>query len=417
MVHLDSPSLQEALASALAAAPRKQEREIVTLDRALGHVLAEEIHVGKNMPAFDNSAMDGFAFRQEDAGKELRIAATIFAGDRPRPILGEGECYRIMTGAQVPADADTVIPIEKCSQVTEESVEIPVGIKKGSNLRRKGEELQAGEPLLPAGTLLEPSHIALLSAQGIMAVSAYVPLRIAVLSTGDEIREPWEEASEDEIYNANAFGILASLERYGFRGEYHGRIPDDREATERMIEELRSYDVILTSGGISMGEADYLYEAFLANGLKPLFHGVNVKPGRPTMMGVMGSTFVMAMPGNPLTTLLNLLVLSVPVLYAMQGASKVHHRRYPAVMGESLQLRGGRSEMVLGSVREGAFYPTRGNRYGSGMLTPLAESDAIAIFGEEIRELDKGGPVEVLPLWDPARSNDPSDLKRSPKRV
>ena len=405
MVHLDSPSLREALAAALDAAPRKQEQEIVTLDRALGRILAKEIRVRKNMPAFDNSAMDGFAFRQEEAGKELRIAATIFAGDRPTPILGEGECYRIMTGAQVPADADTVVPIEKCSRVTEENVEIPAGIKKGSNLRRKGEELQAGEPLLAAGTLLEPSHIALLSAQGIMAVSAYAPLRIAVLSTGNEIREPWEAASEDEIYNANAFGILAILERYGFRGEYHGRIPDDRETTKRMIGELQSYDVILTSGGISMGEADYLYEAFLSNGMKPLFHGVNVKPGRPTMMGVMGSTFIMAMPGNPLTTMLNLLILSVPVLYAMQGASTVHHRRCPAVMGEPLRLRGGRSEMVLGTLREGAFHPTRGNHYGSGMLTPLAESDAVAIFGEDTRELAEGEPIEVIPLWDPGRSH------------
>lgn len=406
MVHLDSPSLQEALAAALDAAPRKREQEIVTLERALGRILAEEIRVRKNMPAFDNSAMDGFAFRHEEAGGELRIAATIFAGDRPTPILKEGECYRIMTGAQVPADADTVVPIEKCSRVTEESVEIPAGIKKGSNLRRKGEELRAGELLLAAGTLLEPSHIALLSAQGIMAVSVHTPLRIAVLSTGNEIREPWEAATEDEIYNANAFGILAILQHYGFTGEYHGRIPDDREATERMIGELRSYDVILTSGGISMGEADYLYEAFLSNGLSPLFHGVNVKPGRPTMMGVMGSTFVMAMPGNPLTTMLNLVVLSLPVLYAMQGAGQVHHRRYSAVMGEALHLRGGRSEMVLGSVREGAFYPTRGNRYGSGMLTPLAESDAVAIFGEETREIGEGESIEVIPLWDPGRSRD-----------
>ena len=404
MVHLDSPSLQEALTAALTAAPRKREREIVTLERALGRILAEEIRVRKNMPAFDNSAMDGFAFRHREAGQTLRIAATIYAGEHPEPILRPGECYRIMTGAQVPADADTVVPIEKCSRVTEESVEIPAAIKKGSNLRRKGEELRAGEPLLATGTLLEPSHIALLSAQGIMAVSARVPLRIAVLSTGNEIREPWEAATEDEIYNANAFGILSILERYGFRGEYHGRIPDDREATERVIGELRSYDVILTSGGISMGEADYLYEAFLANGLSPLFHGVNVKPGRPTMMGVMGSTFVMAMPGNPLTTMLNVLALSLPVLYAMQGADRVHHRRYTAVMGEPLRLRGGRSEMVLGSVREGAFYPTRGHRYGSGMLTPLAESDALAIFDEEVLEVGKGETVELLPLWDPTRA-------------
>ncbi|ADV47134.1 molybdopterin molybdotransferase MoeA [Nitratifractor salsuginis] len=400
MVKLDTLSLKEALGLALENAPLKREREIVTLDRALGRILAQEVKVRKNLPSFDNSAMDGFAFRYGDGGKRLRIAATIFAGDRPEAILEEGECYRIMTGAQVPADADTIVPIEKCSDVTDEAVTIPEGIKRGSNLRKRGEELDVGTTLLEAGTVLEPSHIALLSSQGLMAAEVTAPLRIAVLSSGDEIREPWEEAEEDEIYNANAFGIIALLQRYGFAAEYHGRIPDDRESTVAMLGELKRYDVIFTSGGISTGEADFLYEAFLANGLEPLFHGVNVKPGRPTMMGRMGRSFVMAMPGNPLATMLNILVLAIPVLFRMQGARSVRHRRFSAAMGEVLKLRGGRSEMVLGRMREGRFFPTRGNRYGSGMLTPLAESDVLAIFGEEVRELPEGTSIEVIPLWD-----------------
>jgi molybdopterin molybdotransferase len=400
MVKLDSLSLDNALKLALGKAPVKRDREIVTLERALGRTLAQEIDVKKNIPAFDNSAMDGFALRSAEAGKRLRIAATIFAGDHPRAILREGECYRIMTGAPVPPDADTIVPIEKCSEVTKSEVTIPSGLKAGSNLRRKGEELRLGEVLLSSGTVLEPSHIALLSGQGIMAVEVAAPLKIAILATGDEIREPWEEAGEEEIYNANAFGIISLLKRYGFEAEYHGRIPDDYETTAAMLGELKRYDVILTSGGISMGEADHLYDAFLANGLEPLFHGVNVKPGRPTMMGRMGRSFVMAMPGNPLTTMLNVLVLSIPVLFRMQGAKAVRHRRFPAVMGEGLKLRGGRSEMVLGRMRKGCFYPTRGNRYGSGMLTPLAESDVLAIFGEEVRDLPQGAPIEVIPLWD-----------------
>jgi molybdopterin molybdotransferase len=400
MVQLDSPTLEQALRLALAEAPQNREREIVTLDRALGRVLARGLEVRKNVPAFDNSAMDGFALRGSDAGRRLKIAATIFAGEHPKPILKEGECYRIMTGAPVPSDSDTIVPIEKCSEVTEKEVTVPSGIKRGANLRRRGEELRRGERLIEEGTVLEPSHIALLSGQGIMAVEVAAPLRIAVLATGDEIREPWETAGEEEIYNANAFGIIALLQRYGFAAEYHGRIPDDRERTVAMLGELKRYDVILTSGGISMGEADFLYDAFLANGLKPLFHGINVKPGRPTMMGRMGRSFVMAMPGNPLTTMLNVLILSIPVLYRMEGAKGVRHHRFSARMGESLSLRGGRSEMVLGRMREGRFYPTRGHRYGSGMLTPLAESDVVAIFGEEVRDLPEGTPIEVIPLWD-----------------
>jgi molybdopterin molybdotransferase len=170
-----------------------------------------------------------------------------------------------------------------------------------------------------------------------------------------------------------------------------------------MVAELKRYDVILTSGGISMGEADYLYDAFLATGMEPLFHGVNVKPGRPTMMGVMGKSFVMAMPGNPLTTLLNVHALSIPVLHAMEGAERVHHRWLHARMGQGLRFRGGRSEMILGRLENGFFRPTRGGRYGSGMLTPLAESDAVAWFGEAVREVPEGAWIRVIPLGDPGR--------------
>ncbi|WP_456392625.1 molybdopterin molybdotransferase MoeA [Nitratifractor sp.] len=401
MERLDSLVLEKAMTLALEQAPKKKESEIVTLDRALGRVLAKDLAAVKNLPAFDNSAMDGFAFRHEDAGKRLKIISTIFAGDRPKPRLKRGEGYRIMTGAPVPSDADTVVPIEKCSEVTEETVTLPDGVKAGENLRRRGEELRIGAPLLKAGTRLDAPEIALLSAQGIMAVSVYAPLRIAVLSTGNELREPWETADEEQIYNANAFGILALLESYGFAAEYHGRIPDDRGATEAMIAGLKGYDVILTSGGISMGEADHLYRAFLFHGLKPLFHGINVKPGRPTMMGVMGGCFVMAMPGNPLATMLNVEMLSIPVLRSMQGMKAIGHRRALARMGEDLKLRGGRSEIVLGHLHDGRFFPTRGNRYGSGMLTPLAESDAVVIFDEASRGASEGEIVEVKLLGDP----------------
>ncbi len=400
MRELDSISLKEALNRALLKAPQKGEREIVTLDKALGRLLARDIKVRRSLPPFDNSAMDGFALRSRDGGKRLKIASTIFAGDKPDAILEEGECYQIMTGAPVPSDADTVVPIERCFELEDGKVTVPSELKKGANIRRRGEELSQGERLFEAGTFLEPSHIALLSAQGIMAVEVIAPLRIAVLSTGNEIREPWEEAGDDEIYNANAFGIIALLKRYGFAAEYHGRIPDDYAATKSMLGELKRYDLIITSGGISMGKADFLYEAFLENGLEPLFHGVNVKPGRPTMMGRMGRSFVMAMPGNPLTTMLNVLILSLPVLFKMQGAKSVRHRRYCALMGEGLKLKGARSEMVLGRIEGGRFFPTRANRYGSGMITPFVESGVVAIFDEDIKELRDGEAIEVIPLWD-----------------
>jgi molybdopterin molybdotransferase len=399
MKKLEIHTFDDALQMAMECIAGTQKREIVMLDAALGHSIATDIICQKNLPSFDNSAMDGFALRAEDAGKQLRIVATIFAGDTPKAILEEGCCYKIMTGAQVPSDADTIVPIEECSDVTAESVVVPDGLKKGSALRKRGEEQTKGSVLIEAGERLDFSHIAMLSAQGIVAVEVYTPLTIAVVSTGDEIREPWQEASEDEIYNANAFGITALLKKYGFSPTYIGSIPDDLQKSIAFISSLKCYDVVITTGGISMGEADFLEEAFVANGLEVLFHGVNVKPGRPTMMGKMGEsgeTFVMAMPGNPMTTLLNIFLLSIPILRKLQGNSNPRHPAIKAPISQTLRFKPSRTNLVLGQMREGVFHVTRDNKIGSGMLTPLMESNAVAVFGEGLGEVSEGDQIEVI---------------------
>ncbi len=374
------------------------------LDDALDKVLAEDIITQKNLPSFDNSAMDGFAFRHIDAGKQLSVARTIFAGEKPKPILQDGECYKIMTGAQVPSDADTIVPIERCTEVTQTHVTIPKDIQKGANLRKKGEETTLGKPLLSKGTHLGASEIALLAAQGITAVKVILPLKIAVVSSGNEIKEPWEEASQDEIYNANAFGITSLLRSFGFNAVYVGKMPDDYETTVTFLASIKSYDVILTTGGISHGEADYLYEAFIQNGLKAAFHGIAVKPGHPTMMGVMGNVFVMGLPGNPLTTMVMTHTLSIPTLFKMQGSVACHHNYSLAKLSQTLFFKGKRSHIVLGSLKNGVFYPTRGGKVGSGMLTPLCESDALAYFSETLDEALGGSHIKVISLKDISRS-------------
>ena len=397
---LELYGFDQALEKALESVQATPRTETVLLSSALGRVLASEVTCRKNLPSFDNSAMDGFACRHEDAGKRLTIAATIFAGESPSPILQADQCYKIMTGAQVPPDVDTIVPIEVCREVTAESVLIPEGIKKGSALRKKGEEQKQGAVLMQQGEHVDFAHIAMLSAQGIMALEVYREISIAVVSTGNEIKEPWEEASEDEIYNANAFGITALLEKYGFDPVYAGAIPDDLQKSIAFIEKLKCYDVVISTGGISMGEADFLEEAFIANGMKALFHGVNVKPGRPTMMGKIareeGETFVMAMPGNPMTTLLNIFLLSIPVLRKLQGDNSPQHSTIRASISQSLKLKASRTNLVLGEMRGGIFYVTRDNKIGSGMLTPLIESNAVAVFGEGVADVGEGEAVEVV---------------------
>jgi molybdopterin molybdotransferase len=189
---LDTIALDKALEKALQNVEKRKGHECVGVDRALGRVLAEDLSIRRDLPPFDNSAMDGFAIRHTESGRTLRIAATLYAGDRPEAILGEGECYRIMTGAPVPSDADAVVPFEKCTVRSDGRVEIPPGVRREANLRRRGEELSAGGLLFRAGTRLDASHLALLAAQGITAVSVNRVPRIVVLATGNELKEPWE---------------------------------------------------------------------------------------------------------------------------------------------------------------------------------------------------------------------------------
>ncbi|MCF6205949.1 MAG: molybdopterin molybdotransferase MoeA [Sulfurovum sp.] len=404
MTTLDTLSFSEACRQAASHAQTISKHEIVSVTDALGRILSRPITATKNLPSFNNSAMDGFAFQSENAGKRLRVARTIFAGDTPTPSLQAGECYRIMTGAQLPDDVDTVVPIEHCTDVTEEAVTIPADITAGSNFRKKGEELEAGAPLFETGYILRAADIALLSAQGIMAVEVFMQPSIAIVSTGNEIKEPWEDASEDEIYNANAFGISALLKSFGFSPAYVGRIPDDLEASKAFIKTLKTFDVVITTGGISMGDADFLYEAFLANGLEPIFHGISLKPGRPTMMGTMGNTFVMAMPGNPLTTMLTVHAISIPVLYKIAGANACWHTFCYAEFAHDLKLKSGRTNIVIGTMESGVFIPTRNNKIGSGMLTPLAESNAVAYFSEEIGSIEREDLIKVVLFNDRTRS-------------
>ena len=318
---LDKISFSDALELCLKNVKPINTTENIFINEALNRVLAEDIIAKRDAPVFTNSAMDGFAFKHSNI-KKLKVIKTIYAGDKYEDFeIKEDECVRIMTGAKVPSTLDTVIPIEKCEEVNKDYIVI-ADIKKGANIRVKGEEIKKGEVLIKKGEIITPNIIAMLASQGIVNIAVYRKLKIAILSTGNELKEPWEEAGDDEIYNTNSYAIAAILKKFGFNFDIIGVIPDSLEKTIEYIKELKTYDVIITSGGISFGDADFLYEAYIKNGLKALFHGIMVKPGRPTMAGIMDNTFVFAMPGNPLSAYINTFCLIIPTLKKLNGAIK-----------------------------------------------------------------------------------------------
>ncbi|RXJ96513.1 molybdopterin molybdenumtransferase MoeA [Malaciobacter molluscorum] len=380
------------------AIPTTLTQKVSLLD-SLGKVLAQDVICIKNLPSFNNSAMDGFAIRYSDAGKTLNIKRVIYAGDKEDKVkanLNGNECYKIMTGAQVPSDSDTIIPIENCTNVTNTQVTIPSEIKKSSNLRLKGEEQTKGNILLKKGETITSSTITLLASQGIVMVEVFKDISIAVLSTGDELKEPWENSNDDEIYNCNSYALVSLLKENGFNATYSGVIPDDLEKSKEFISNLKNYDVVITSGGISMGDADFMAQAFLSNGLETAFHGVNIKPGRPIMMGKMQKTFVISLPGNPLTAMVNAHLFVLPVLKKIQGNNGFYHDIEKVENKKEFKTKQGRVNVVLGSCENGGFIVTRDNKYGSGMITALYESNALLVTNEATSSIKQNQEVGVI---------------------
>lgn len=374
-------------------------KEIIPLNEAIGRVLSKDVICVKNLPAFNNSAMDGFAIKFSDAGKTLSINKVIFAGDKGakvEPSLKENECYKIMTGAKVPFDADTIIPIENCFDVTQNSVRIPLEIKKGANLRLKGEEQKEGDVILKKGEKITSSFITLLASQGLVMVEVYKKISIAILSTGNEIKEPWEQVDDEEIYNCNSYALISLLKEKNFDATYCGVIPDNLEESKTFIKSLKNYDAIISTGGISMGDADFVGEAFLQNGLEVAFHGVNIKPGRPIMMGKMQNTVVICLPGNPLTAMVNIYLFVIPMLKKLQSETSINHGFIKAVNKKEFKTKSGRVNVVLGKVQNGDFFVTRDNKYGSGMITVLYESNAILVTNEQTSTITLNQEVKLL---------------------
>nr|WP_314475471.1 molybdopterin molybdotransferase MoeA [uncultured Campylobacter sp.] len=362
--------------------------EFVSLERAMGKVLAQDVVAVKNLPSFDNAAMDGYALKFDDFDQPLSIAATVLAGDEVEISLKKGECVKIMTGAKMPINADTVVPFEDA--VLQDAKLSPQSkVKKFNALRYKGEEVKAGEILLKKGEILTPARVMMLAAQGIYCVRVEREIKIGIFSSGDEVVEPWQNASEEQIYNANGAGIASLLQSFGFASSYAGIIKDDLESTTRSLE-TAEFDVIITSGGASKGEADFMKTALLNLGFSELFDGVNIRPGRPSKAFIKDKKIVFILPGNPMAAFLMCFLLVVPFLKGSQL------EKFDAVLNQDIKIKSGRQNIVLGSFCDGKFSVTDNNKFGSGMITPLIKSNAVLVTNESLGELKMGEIVKIL---------------------
>jgi molybdopterin molybdotransferase len=396
--------LEEALAVIAERTAALPGREAAALREACGRVLAEDLRAARDVPPHDNSAVDGYAVLHEDLAADgetvLPVVGRAAAGHPfPRP-LARGEALRIFTGAPMPPGADTVLMQEDC--VAEEGrVRLPPGLRKGANRRRAGEDVKAGETVLRAGTRLRAQEIGLAASLGHAELPVFRRLRVAVLSTGDEVREPGEELPSGAIYDANRYALMGLLEGLGCAVTDLGIVPDRLEAIRAALEGAAAgHDLIVTSGGMSTGEEDHMKAAVEALGALH-FWRLAIKPGRPVALGQIGRVPFIGLPGNPVAVMVMFLLLARPLILRLAGAAETAPRSFPVKSDFSYRKKAGRRELVRASLAgvPGELPVARKfPRDGAGILSSMTQSDGLVMLGEEVTEVRPGDVAPFLPF-------------------
>ncbi len=353
---------------------KPKSKQLLPIELALGHVLAETVTATHNLPPFDNSAMDGYAVKHADAGRSVECFHTIFAGDKEEVKLQAGNCVKIMTGARIPHGCEAIVPIEDTT-VDGDKVTMPDNIKTAQHIRLTGEDIQSGDLLLQEGERLYAHHITLLASQGISQIKIYKKPRIALFASGSELKMHFEQVTEYQLYNTNTPTIMARCQELGCEVQFIGTAVDDLQCIHEHIESALDSDLIITSGGVSVGDADYTKEAFAAFDYTNIFEKIEIKPGKPTTFGRIGNTYVLNLPGNPLAAALIFEIFGQSTINALSAVKE----KYISTINAKLKLpytsRPGRNTLVPGHFDGESFLVC--DKYAPGMVSPLAKGNAL----------------------------------------
>lgn len=400
----DSLNCDEALARILAQVTPVSGYERLTLRAALGRVLQQALHSPCNVPAHTNSAMDGYALKSEDlpasGTTRLHVIGSAFAGRPFDGLAGTGEAVRIMTGAALPAGADLVVMQEHAERDGDHIV-IDGHHQRGQNVRAAGEDLKRGQRVLDAGRRLVAPDLGLIASLGIGEVSVRRRVRVAYFSTGDELRSIGEPLAAGEIYDSNRYTLYAMLKRSEAELIDMGVVRDQREAVEAALREAAQIaDVVITSGGVSVGEADYIKDVLGTIG-EVRFWKVAMKPGRPLAFGTLGSARFFGLPGNPVSVMVTFYQFVLPALDKMAGASASAPLLLKARTTEVLKKRPGRTEFqrgILSRDTHGDLRVTPTGDQGSGILNSMVSGDCFIILSMATGRVEADTLVDVQPF-------------------
>jgi molybdopterin molybdotransferase len=375
------------------------ETTTVAIKDSLGRVLAVPVTSTLNVPGHDNSAMDGFAFRHAEAGNALKIIGTAFAGVPFSAEIPPGCCIKIMTGAVIPPSVDTVI-MQEHTATEGEWVTLTKLPALGANIRLTGEDIAAGQTVLARGHRLQPADMGLLASLGIAEIEAYRKLKVAFFSTGDELVSLGQPLQQGQIYDSNRYSLWGVLQAAGVEMHDLGNVADDPAALEKtLLQAAAEHDVVITTGGVSVGEADFMKQLLAEHG-QVLFWKINMKPGRPLAYGKIGNAHYFGLPGNPVSAMVTFYQFVQDALKHLAGTASLVSPTFKVTCVDAIKKATGRTEFQRGILfKDGADWKVKTTgQQGSGILSSMSLANCFIVLDEKTGVLEAGALVDVQPF-------------------
>ena len=373
--------------------------EIVPLELANGRILAQDIQATISLPPFNNSAMDGYGVKINDANKKVKVIDSVMAGDSKQPTLLNNQAIKIMTGARVPESVEAIVPKELVEQIDDNTIELPNEIKYNQHIRFLGEDIQNGDVVLKSGQEINFASITILASQGVSYIKVFRKPNVCVFSSGEELKMHYESISNAQIYNSNTPTLQARVQEFDCDITSVGMAKDSLESLHHHIKNSLHADLIITSGGVSVGDADFTKEAFMHFDMDFYFDSINIKPGKPTTFGKIGNTYILNLPGNPLAASMIFEIFGTTILQKLKGSNDIYHNCIYTTLGKDLTNKKGRTTLIPGFFDGKTFTPEE--KRLPGMVGVLYKCNSYIILGRDVEFISKNSDIKIIPInWN-----------------
>jgi len=379
--------------------------EIIPIENSINRILACNIKAKFSMPRFNNSAMDGYGVKLKDNNNQVKVIDTILAGSYKETNIQDKEVIKIMTGARVPNSIEAIVPKELVEIIDENIIQLPQDIKQNQHIRFVGEDITKNDTLITTGEQINFAKITLLASQGITHIKVFRKLKVTVFASGEELKLHYDKEIKDyQLYNSNTPTLIARIQELGCEVLFVGMAKDNVESLKELINNSLDSNLIITSGGVSVGDADFTKEAFDSLNMDTIFNGITIKPGKPTILGKIKDTTILNLPGNPLASSLIFELFGKIIIQKLSGSKNIYHNTIKTQISQNLTNKKGRPTIISGFF-DGEYF-TPHSKQSPGMVSVLSHCNSIIVLDESVEELKQNQSVNILPInWSFFTSN------------